>query len=274
MKPKPSSEARPAPGAREEEMILHFYDENSATERADFERALAEDAELRGRYERLRRELEALPALASAEPDSELAGRVWNRIRPELRPHRSPESLIDRLRAALSMRPAFALAAAATLALAAGFLLGRGGRIDPPANDAATVAALSPEARERLLLASVSDHLGGSERLLASIANSPSGDVATLAEQRRWAASLAASNRLYRSAAERAGQRRIVALLDELEPLLLELAHAPTDSPDELPAAQRRIEENDLLFKLRVAGERIDRNARPTQRTRSTTTTS
>ena len=125
----------------------------------------------------------------------------------------------------------------------------------------AEAPALSAEARERLLLASVGEHLSGSARLLTTIANSD--DSAALADQSDWAASLAVTNRLYRTAAERSGQRRIVALLDELEPLLLELANAPVDSKEELSVTQQRIEQKDLLFKLRVAGDRLERSSRP-----------
>ena len=104
-----------------------------------------------------------------------------------------------------------------------------------------------------------------------SIANAPAeiDPDAPRATRARWAASLVASNRLYRRAADRAGHRRIVALLDELEPLLLELAHSVPDGAttgdtdsvasakvarEELTATQQRIEEKDLLFKLRIAG--------------------
>jgi hypothetical protein len=253
MKPKPS----------EEELVLHYYREwGDTADRERIERALAEDSELGARFERLRRELEALPKLEVPEPAPDLAARVWNRIRPELEPRRSRVRLFDAFGSRWSLRPGFALAAAAALALAAGILIGRGSR-EPVPQVIAEAPALSVEARERLLLASVSAHLDGSERLFTTIANS--SDAATLAEQSEWAASLAVTNRLYRAAAERSGQRKIVALLDELEPLLLELAHAASDATatdDELSATKRRIDQKDLLFKLRVAGDRLGRSTR------------
>jgi hypothetical protein len=252
-------------------MILHYYGE-SADPRA-FERALAADPELRRRYDQLCRALASIPDLEVPEPSPDLAARVWRRMRPDLPPHRSLLRRLGRLRFDFSLRPAFALAAAASLALALGFLLGRGGRLEPSPAEEAAFPGLSTAARERLLLASVSDHFGGSERLLANISNASDTDPATLEEQRRWAASLAASNRLYRSAAERSGQRRIVALLDELEPLLLEIANSSAESAADLSAAQERIEEKDLLFKLRVSGERLERSTRPAPRATSVTNT-
>ena len=253
----------------DDDMILHFYGESA--DRDAIERALAADPDLRARYERLKRELEALPTLEVPEAAPDLAARVWSGIRPGLRPHRSWSRLFEPLRAGWQLRPGFALAAAATLALAAGILIGRRTQ-EPVAPVLAEAPALSVEARERLLLASVSEHLDGSARLLTTIANS--GDAKTLVDERDWAASLAVSNRLYRTAAERSGQRRIVALLDELEPLLLELANAPVESKEELSSTQQRIDRTDLLFKLRVAGDRLERSSKPAPEPRSRTTTS
>jgi hypothetical protein len=258
------------PKLSEEAMILHFYGEAADPERIESD--LAADPELREQYESLRRELAALPKLEAPPVAPDLAARVWTNLRPQLVPYRPRRPWLDRLRFEVSLRPGFALAAAATLALAVGFLLGRGGPA-PESSIEAHLEALSPAARERLLFASVSEHFDGSARLLTAIANAPAeGD--DLADESRWAADLAVSNRLYRSAAERAGQRRIVALLDELEPLLLELANSPSDSADDLTATQRRIDDNDLLFKLRVAGDRLERSSRPASRASGSTATS
>jgi hypothetical protein len=148
------------------------------------------------------------------------------------------------------------------------------GLSNPPASGLSNSPAsgLSAAARERLLLASVESHLAGSERLLTRVTNAAPTDGAALAEESAWAEALVSSNRLYRRAAERSGQRRIVALLDELEPLLLELAHSDAAAPDDLVAAQRRIENTDLLFKLRVTGERLQRDAGASRSTKKTET--
>jgi hypothetical protein len=72
----------------------------------------------------------------------------------------------------------------------------------------------------------------------------------TLGDERAWAEALLSSNRLYRRAAERAGQRRVAALLLELEPVLTELANAPSSLDGSGPREQ--IRERDLLFKVRI----------------------
>lgn len=267
-RPEMSSDAQSEIG--EDELILHYYGE--ATDPGAVEKAIAEDAALAIRYARLTRDL-AAASVESPEPPADLAARVWQELRPRLV---APPSWRERLRRTLSSATAWGprpTLAAATLALVAALGLGYlAGRRDVPAPAPVHASGLSAGARERLLLASVESHLAGSERLLTRVTNAPPSDAAALAEESAWAEALVQSNRLYRSAAERSGQRRIVALLDELEPLLLELAHSEAAAPDDLAAAQRRIEKTDLLFKLRVTGERLQRDAGASRSTKSTAT--
>jgi hypothetical protein len=51
-------------------------------------------------------------------------------------------------------------------------------------------------------------------------------------------------------------------VLDDLEPFLLELAHAPAASAD-LGPLRERIDESDLLFKVRVLTDRMQRDTQP-----------
>jgi hypothetical protein len=78
--------------------------------------------------------------------------------------------------------------------------------------------------------------------------------------EREIAAALLSSNRLYRQAAERAGQRRIVVLLDQLEPVLLELANAPAGGTGD-GDVRHLVESEDLLFKVRIVGGRLETRA-------------
>ena len=242
---------------RDEDLILHLYGEHPRT--AELERDLAARPELRERFEALRRDLEPFAEQAAPEPRPGLEERVWARLRPQLEQERSRPGRpgMGRLAPWRGWRFA-AVAAALVAALLGAYVAGR--RSAAPGPPAPQVAAaerpLSAGARERILRASVADHLESSSLLLTDLAHASADQ--NLGDERVWAASLLAENRLYRRAAERAGQRRIVALLGELEPLLVELANGT--AADDVPALQHRMNQNDLLFKVRVVGSRLQPN--------------
>ena len=222
----------------DEELILFFYGEHDRPE--ELERALAADPDLARRYEALTRELRSLDLIEVPAPRPGLEGRMWARVAPSLAPARRPFFPTHPLgwAAALTMAAAIAVVA---------FLGGRALRPEPTeVSVAETLKALPVDARERVLQAALADHLDASQRLLLEVTN---GDK-PLDEERAWASSLLSANRLYRRAAERAGQRRVAAVLAEIEPILSQLA----DSPEtfDLRESQRKIERADLLFKVRV----------------------
>jgi hypothetical protein len=223
----------------DDELILFFYGEHEHPD--EVERALRSDPELAHRYETLRRELGVLDRLEVPEPRSGLEGRMWARLSPSLAPARRALAFPSR-----GLAWAAIGAAAAAVAVVA-FLGGRALRPEPTETSVVeTLKALPAEARERVLEAALADHLDESQRLLLEVANG----APSLDEERVWAASLLSSNRLYRKAAERAGQRRVAAVLGEIEPILAQLAESPASF--DLRESQRTIERADLLFKVRV----------------------
>lgn len=176
---------------------------------------------------------------------------VWARLEPRL-PEHPP-----RARGwSFGFRP-FAVGAAVAMLVAAGFLAGRLGTSRAPA--ASELAAL----RQRLLFAELSDHLARSEAVLLELANSPQGAADVSAEQARLTELLPA-NRLYRQTARRAGQPAITGVLDELERVLLDVEHGPSQlTGAERDALARRIETDGVLFRLRVLASRIRAGDRP-----------
>jgi hypothetical protein len=97
----------------------------------------------------------------------------------------------------------------------------------------------------------------------------PNGDTDMRATRER-AEELLASNRLYRTSATDRGEGDVATLLDELEPVLMQIAHASDDmSPDELRSIQKRVETRGLVFKLRVVKADVNRTARTTTRSTS-----
>jgi len=241
----------------DDDLILFFYGENENP--GEIREQLAASPELQARFEALRRVLSAVDSLLVPERPPSYGAQVWARLQPRLAPERR------------SWWPSFAglnwawggLAAAALLLLAAGFLAGRLWPRQPAGEgeEVQMASALSPAARERILSGTVATHLERSERLLVEVANSePAG--AELAAERAWAQDLLLANRIYRQSARQTGRSRLAAFLDELEPILLELAHTPAEpSAGEMDELRRRIDDNSLLFKMRVVSGRLERQA-------------
>jgi len=242
---------------RDDDLILFRSGESPVAEA--IRAALADDPELARRYSELERLLDAADLVPEPEPIEGLEARIWRRVRPRLDAEPTP---------APSWRPSLvtwrlaALATMGVLVLALAFALGRwsGPEVAPGemARSVEPEAGFGSDARERVLLASVAGHLDASERLLTELVNRDDG--ATPDSERELAAALLSSNRLYRAAAARAGQRRIVRLLDQLEPVLLELANAPAGSSGG-GDVRRLVESEDLLFKVRIVGGRLEPRA-------------
>jgi hypothetical protein len=116
--------------------------------------------------------------------------------------------------------------------------------------------------RERILVVAVGEHLGHSERMLVELSNAaPSGsaqkEVDISAEQRR-AEDLLQENRLYRQTALQEGDAGLASVLDELERVLLDVAHSPDEvTPAQLEAIQKKIEQRGILFKVRVVNKEL-----------------
>jgi len=223
----------------DEELILYYYGEHEAP--GDIESELTADPSLSSRNEALRRELRALDNLTAPEPRPGLERRMWARVAPSLaRPRR-------RFAVPAGWLGWAALGTAVLVIAFAGFLAGRALH-EPPTERAVaeTLKALPPAARDRVLQAALADHLDSSQRLLLEVVNG----ATSLDEGRDGAEGLLSANRLYRRAAEHAGQRRVAAVLAELEPFLTQLADAPASF--DLRRSRERIESADLLFKVRV----------------------
>lgn len=118
----------------------------------------------------------------------------------------------------------------------------------------------APQAKERVVLFILDDHLDRSERLLVQLnhASLDSGDLdASLQAEARQ---LLPDNRLYRQTLSREGDPTMTAALDHLERVLLEVAN----SPDKLSSADiSRIEQemntDSLLFQIRVLRARVSK---------------
>jgi len=233
--------------ASDEELILLAWGEPT---RSDAHTGSCVRCQLR--LSRMREFLDGIQAPSLPEKDEAYGREVWRRIAPRLadRPRSTGRALFA---------PASFLRAAAILALVLGaFLIGRvtSRRAGQP---------ISAPARERILLVAVGDHLERSEVVLLDFVNSDS--PAGVTERAR---DLLANNRLYRQTAARSGDPTVAGVLDELERVLIEMAHGPL-SPESREGLRRRIETEGVLFKIHVLDTRVraGENALPQPGTRS-----
>ena len=123
---------------------------------------------------------------------------------------------------------------------------------------AARASADDAAVRERVLLIAVGDHLERSQMVLVELAHAETRGELDISAERQLADDLVASNRLYRQTAQQMGQENVAGLLNELEPVLVEVARGPsTVSMQQLDDIQQRIEALGIVFKMKVIGSDI-----------------
>jgi hypothetical protein len=224
----------------DEELTQAYYRDEEPERR----RHLHECAECQAAFQRLKTLLDELPAETVPERGPAYGAEVWNRLLPRL-PIEKPRRVW--------LRWWIAVPALAGL-LAVAFLAGR---FTQSRSTQLTAAGIAPQARQRILLITLGDHLDRSEILLAELVNA-APDYADFSDERSSAQDLLDENRLLRETAARAGDASHAAVLDELERVLLDIAHSPSQiSGSELESLQQRIENEGLLFKVRVINSNI-----------------
>lgn len=228
----------------EEDLILHFYGESESEAGLDAAPHLAGCLDCRQRYHSLQRVLNSVEGPAIPHRGSEYETEIWNRLAPKLGQKRSWRWFAPRR---------WAPVLAGIVLLVTAFFAGR---YSPrPGQD---TAAMPSAQRERILLVAVGDHLQRSEMLLVEIKNANPEAVFSFVDSRETAQDLVYANRLYRQTAQSAGDARVVGLLDDLERVLVEMAHGPEELDGlHLENLRERIESEGLIFKIRVAGARL-----------------
>jgi len=234
----------------DEELILHYYGESDRAAEID---AALDDPEVAVRWRRLRDVLDAVPREAEtpARPQG-YGAEVWRRIEGRLPERSAGAGRLLRLPVGEGRIWQWAAAAGVVLLVGASFWVGGFWRASTPA-----VTAGEDEGAPRVLLLAVSDHLDRTEMLLAELVNRGAGE-GDVSVEREWAEELTTASRFYRQAAERSGAPEVAWFLAQLEPVLVELSHAPEELSDgDLADLRSRLERGDTLFKIRVVGSRL-----------------
>jgi len=222
----------------EDQLTLAYFREAGSEERAHLENC----AECRAALDRLATFLDALRAAPVVEPPAHYEQRLWGAIAPKVR-----ETLARRRSGFRFWMLAPVLAGVAAIAFALGMFVQRGLHPGTP--------GISPRARERVLLIALGDHLDRSQMVLAELVNAPEAKTADISEEQHMASELVGENRILRQTAARRGDAASAAVLEELERVLLEIAHSPDEvSKEQLDDLRQRIEAQGLLFKIRIIG--------------------
>ncbi len=239
----------------EEELIA--YREGVSPERAEIASHLSACSDCRAELEHLEAVLAALDSLPVPDPGEDYGRRVWQQIAPRLpeKPSRGWQTWLQPQRLA-------AMGSLAAMILLA-FYIGRISKPVLPGN----VTVSQEQVRERILVVAARAHLGRSEMMLVELSNAEPRDrnqkqVNISAEQHR-AEDLLEENRLYRQTALREGDKQLANILDDLERVLLDVAHSPDEvTPAQLEVLRKKIESHGILFKVRVVGKELQQRER------------
>jgi len=242
-----------------EEQLIAYHD-GEAEGREGIATHLKDCGECRTEIERIEAVLRALGDFPVPDPGEDYERRVWQKLVPKL-----PEKRARWWQMWLEPRRLVTAGALAAVVLGS-FILGRWSKPPEPPVPIATVE----QVRERILVVAVGEHLGKSEMMLVELANAEPQNgkdklVNISAEQRR-AGDLLEENRLYRQTAMQQGDAALAGVLDELERVLVDVAHSPGEiTPAQLESIQKRIEARGLLFKVRVVGQELQERQEKTR---------
>ena len=227
----------------DDRLTLLYFQEGSEAAQAPEREHLAQCPACQRQYAQLAHFLDALRDVPLPEHTAGWEQRLWTKLSPRVTP------LVERRRRGRLMWVWLAAPALAALLVAA-FLAGK-----YTARPAAQPLAFSSQARERVLLITLGDHLDRSQIVLAELVHAPPGQPADISEEQKLAVSLIGETRLLRQTATHSGDLNDAAVLDELERVFLEVSHSPAEvSPLQLDRLRERIEGEGLLFKVRVIG--------------------
>ncbi len=233
----------------DEDLVLLFYGDTTKDDETRLTAHLDTCVTCQPAWQEITATLNAVDAAAVPEPPADFERVMWARVQRALEGTAAPQA---RWWAPRHWLPAAALAAVFVVM----FVVGRLWPIDGVLTPAVTANADSQP--ERALLVAMDDHLERSELLLVEVMNAPGTDAVRAGFERATADDLLTSSRLYRQTATHTGNVQLAAMLEDLERVLMEIARAPEElKREDLDALRTRIEQDDLIFKVRVVTDEI-----------------
>lgn len=217
----------------EQMLSLHYGEEDD-----ELKQHLNECSACQSEFRQIQQVLHEADKLSVPERADDYGTQVWRRIQPSL-PVKRQKSAGWRW---IWLGPVFA--AAMTVAFLIGIFTQRH----------ASERVFSEQARTRVLLIAMSDHLERSQRILAEFVNTDPANGLSSQEQTN-ARNLLAENRLLREMTGRAGDPLEASVLDQLERVLMDVVNGPPHPSDrQLQELQDRIRNEGLLLRVRMLG--------------------
>lgn len=254
----------------EDDLTLLLYGELPDIEAAAARGHLDTCASCRAERDALVRTLALVDRYPVPEPAEEYEVEVWRRLQPAIRAA-TPQTvgLVARLRGWVVPHRGWTLAGAMAAVIVVAFVTGRYWQANRPATPPVT-AAQSPtgnDIRERILLTALGDHFDRTQAMLVELTSADAAQTVDISGEQRRAHDLLAATRIYRRAASEAGDRAVGDVLEALERVLVEVTVSPSQlTAYELASLQRRIAEQELLFKVRVAAASVYERQQSTRR--------
>lgn len=233
----------------EEELIDYYYGEHAVADRV--ERHLRACSKCTQEYSALQRDLSGVKTLTPPSRGEGYGEEVWKSIRGSLQAYepkgwRWPS---------LGFQRPLVLVTAFALLMVAAFIAGRVWQ----RKETSTVAIASdPQARQRVVVYVLGDHLDRSERLLVALNHATGKDPAEALPIQSEARELLTSNRLLMQSAKQNNDPQLNASLDRLERLLVEVANEPNGLDEaNLNRLRQEMNTDGLLFDVRVLRSRV-----------------
>jgi hypothetical protein len=239
----------------EQDLVLCFYGDAEKS----VEQHIAQCSACAEEFARLRATLSAID-LPVPERTADYEAQLWSTLRPRLEEIAAPKRPF--WTEMLQPRRWITAAALATI-IVASFLAGRYIPHKETTGIQQVVNKNAPKGNDRVLLVAVGDHLDRTEMILVELENTRAEGKVDISAERDLAQNLVNENRLYRQTAERDKDPEIAGVLDQVERVLIDLAHRPDSvSGKELEDLQKQIEAQGVLFKVRVVDSQVKARSR------------
>ena len=233
----------------EEQLILHYYGEEG--DALGVEQHLDECGDCRAFYGSLQRVLNVVDTLPVPERSPEYGAQVWQRLQRDIRPARHWG-----FRMPLWSWAAVGAAFAGLMVTA--FVAGHMYHQPKPL----PIAKTDPKAGEKVLLVAVADYLERSQTVLTELSSADSKGPVDISDQQQVAGDLVSESRLYRQTAAHTGDTTVANVLDDLDKVLTDIAHAPSQlTPGQLSEMRLKLEA--ILMKIRVLDPKLGNHEGP-----------